>query len=190
LYELKQSGKLNDDEEDLTSEDEEGSAKKKKRRKVNSMKRDILFLERCLRLLKPGGRMAIVLPQGNLNNIGTKGLREWMMQKARILAVVGLGVNTFKPFTGTKTSVVFLQKWGGITGKPLEDYTIFMATSERSGKNNSGDYRILRNKEGHPIDKTGKLLDPLTERNVIDHDLDEIAEAFKTFCDKKGIKLY
>lgn len=77
------------------------------------MKRDILFIERCLRFLKPGGRMAIVLPQGNLNNIGTKALRDWIIQKAKILAVVGLGVNTFKPFTGTKTSVLFLQKWGG-----------------------------------------------------------------------------
>jgi type I restriction enzyme M protein len=188
LYELQQSGKLSDDEE--SSEEEEENVKKKTKKKVNSMKRDILFLERCLRFLKPGGRMAIVLPQGNLNNIGTKALREWIMQKARILAVVGLGVNTFKPFTGTKTSVLFLQKWGGIAGKPLEDYPIFMATSERPGKDNSGDYKILRNKEGHSIDKTGRLLDPLMERNVIDHDLDEIAEAFKNFCDEEGIKLY
>jgi type I restriction enzyme M protein len=190
LYELQQSGKLTDDEEGLESEDEEGAVKKKSKRKVNSMKRDILFLERCLRFLKPGGRMAIVLPQGNLNNIGTKALREWIMQKARILAVVGLGVNTFKPFTGTKTSVLFLQKWGGIAGKPFEDYPIFMATSERSGKNTSGDYVVLTNKEGHLTDRKGRVIDPLKEKPVIDNDLNEISEVFKIFCDKEGIRLY
>jgi len=188
LYELRQSGKLTDDEEEL--EEGEGVAKKETRKKVNSMKRDILFIERCLRFLKPGGRMAIVLPQGNLNNIGTKALREWIMSKARILAVVGLGVNTFKPFTGTKTSVIFLQKWGGITGKTLEDYPIFMATSERSGKNSSGDYVVLTDKEGHLIDKQGKVIDSMKEKPVIDNDLNEVAEAFKNFCDKEGIKLY
>ena len=134
--------------------------------------------------------MAIVLPQGNLNNIGTKALREWIMQKARILAVVGLGVNTFKPFTGTKTSVLFLQKWGGIVGKPNADYPIFMATSERPGKNSSGDYIVLTDKEGHLIDKNKRIIDPLKDKPVVDNDLDEIAEAFKNFCDKEGIKLY
>lgn len=188
LYELRQSGKLTDDEEEL--EEGEGVAKKETRKKVNSMKRDILFIERSLRFLKPGGRMAIVLPQGNLNNIGTKALREWIMSKARILAVVGLGVNTFKPFTGTKTSVIFLQKWGGVTGKTLEDYPIFMATSERSGKNSSGDYVVLTDKEGHLIDKQGKVIDSMKEKPVIDNDLNEVAEAFKNFCDKEGIKLY
>lgn len=188
LYELQQLGKLKDDEEEL--EDEEVINNKLPRKRVNSMKRDILFIERCLRFLKPGGRMAIVLPQGNLNNIGTKALRNWIMQKARILAVVGLGVNTFKPFTGTKTSVLFLQKWGGKAGNPIEDYPIFMATSERSGKNSSGDYIVLTDKEGHLIDKNNNILDPLKDKPVIDNDLDEIAVAFNNFCYKEGIRLY
>jgi len=38
-------------------------------------------------------------------------IREWLFEKSRIIAVVGLHVNTFKPHTGTKTSVLFLQKW-------------------------------------------------------------------------------
>lgn len=186
LYDLRQSGKLADDDEDEEGEDKKPKAK----RNVNSMKRDILFIERCLRFLKPGGRMAIVLPQGNLNNIGTKALREWIMQKGRILAVVGLNVNTFKPFTGTKTSVIFLQKWGGNAGKPVDDYPIFMATSERSGKNNSGNYVNLTDKEGHLIDRRGEILDPLKEKPIVDSDLSEIVEAFQQFRDKEGIKFY
>jgi len=188
LNDLRRSGKHTEDEEEI--ENEEEKPKTKPKRKVNSMRRDILFIERCLQFLKPGGRMAIVLPQGNLNNIGTKALREWIMQKARILAVVGLGVNTFKPFTGTKTSVVFLQKWNGKMGKSITDYPIFMATSERSGKNNSGNYITLSDKEGHLTDKDGRILDPLKEKPIIDHDLNDVAEAFKDFCDKEDIKLY
>jgi type I restriction enzyme M protein len=80
-------------------------------RTVNKIGRHILFLERSLQFIRPGGRMAIVLPQGLLNNTNTEYIRRWIMEEARILAVVGLHVNTFKPHTGTKTSVLFLQKY-------------------------------------------------------------------------------
>ena len=73
--------------------------------------RDVLFIERILKMLKPGGRAAIVLPQGKLNNASLAFIREWILKKARILAVVGLHPNTFKPHTSTKTSVLFLQKY-------------------------------------------------------------------------------
>ncbi|MCY3955947.1 MAG: N-6 DNA methylase [Nitrospira sp.] len=66
--------------------------------------RDILFIERNLDFLKPGGRMAIVLPQGRFNNTSDKHIREFIAERGRILAVVGLHGNTFKPHTGTKTS--------------------------------------------------------------------------------------
>ena len=75
------------------------------------MGRDVLFIERNLDFLKPGGRMAIVLPQGRFNNTTDKYIRDFIAERARILAVVGLHSNTFKPHTGTKTSVLFLQKW-------------------------------------------------------------------------------
>lgn len=140
-----------------------------KNRRVNQLGRDILFIERCLQFLKSGGRMAIVLPQGDLNNTSSQFVREWIVKKARILAVVGLGANTFKPFTGTKTSVLFLQKWHE-DEKPLEDYPIFMAVSERSGKDTSGDY-IYKEIDG---------------KRVVDHDLNEIADEFIKFA--KGQK--
>ncbi len=78
---------------------------------VNKIGRHILFLERSLQFIRPGGRMAIVLPQGILNNTNAEYIRRFIMEEARILAVVGLHVNTFKPHTGTKTSVLFLQKY-------------------------------------------------------------------------------
>ncbi len=78
---------------------------------INKIGRHILFLERSLQFIRPGGRMAIVLPQGLLNNTKAEYIRRFVIHEARILAIVGLHVNTFKPHTGTKTSVLFLQKY-------------------------------------------------------------------------------
>ncbi|MFO0780471.1 MAG: N-6 DNA methylase [Candidatus Gracilibacteria bacterium] len=146
--------------------------------------RDILFIERNLNFLKPGGRLAIVLPQGRFNNTSDKDIREFVANKARILGVVGLHVNTFKPHTGTKTSVLLLQKWNdapkaGPLCPKVEDYPIFFAVSEKSGKDNSGEYVFLKNANGQPkIDKNGHL--------IVNHDLhnhdgelpDGVAEEF------------
>ncbi len=187
LYELAAGGLLRDDEEDDETELSE-EEKVVKRRKVAGMKRDVLFLERCLDLLRPGGRMAIVLPQGNLNNLGTRGLRDYLGKRARLLACVGLHVNSFKPFTGTKTSVVFVQKWGGDAGPPQSNYPVFLATSQKSGKNNSGQYQYVEDEQGNQLDEDGI---PTTESNrpaAIEHDLDEIAEAFIGWGKKQGFK--
>ena len=142
--------------------------------------RDILFIERNLDFLKPGGRMAIVLPQGRFNNTSDKHIRDFIAKRARILAVVGLHVNTFKPHTGTKTSVLFLQKWSDeLRSKVKDDYPIFFAVSEKGGKDNSGDYVYLKNEDAKDkLDRNGHL--------IVDHDLhshngelpDGIAEAF------------
>lgn len=101
--------------------------------------RDILFIERNLNFLKPGGRMAIVLPQGRFNNSSDKYIRDYIAEHCRILAVVGLHGNTFKPHTGTKTSVLFCQKWDDMLCPKQEDYNIFFATQQLEGKNNSGE---------------------------------------------------
>src|SRR5207245_857533 len=96
-----------------------------------------LFIERNLEFLRPGGRMAIVLPQGRLNNISDERIRRFIAEHCRILAVVGLHVNTFKPHTGTKTSVLFLQKWNdnndpqvGPYCPRVADYPVFFAVSQ------------------------------------------------------------
>ena len=83
--------------------------------------------------------MAIVLPQGRFNNSSDKAIREYIAERCRILAVVGLHGNTFKPHTGTKTSVLFVQKWDDILCPKVDDYNIFFATQQKEGKNNSGD---------------------------------------------------
>jgi len=109
-------------------------------------------------------------------------IREFVFDKARTLAVVGLNVNTFKPHTGTKTSVLFLQKW--VKGEEsLHDYPIFMTVSQKSGKNNSGDYVYKKDAMGQPMhDKKG--------RRVLDSDLDEIADQFKQFAQEQNLSFW
>lgn len=112
----------------------------------NKVGRDILFIERNLNMLKSGGRMAIVLPQGRFNNSSDKRIRNFINERARILAVIGLHGNVFKPHTGTKTSVLLLQKWDDKLCPKVEDYNIFFATMSKPGKDNSGDkiyYSVL-----------------------------------------------
>jgi len=137
--------------------------------------------------LRPGGRMAIVLPQGVFNNTNMEWLREWLFEKARILAVVGLEGNTFKlpapaKGTGTKTSVLFLQKWDK-DQKPLKDYPIFMAVSKKSGKDNSGVY-VFVNEQGKRIKAELGIFDTV-EKIKLDDDLNEIVEEFIKFAKKE-----
>ena len=153
--------------------------------------RDILFIERNLDFLKPGGRMAIVLPQGRFNNTTDKHIREFIAEQARILAVVGLHGNTFKPHTGTKTSVLFLQKWDEELCPKVEDYPIFFAVSEKGGKDNSGDYVHIKDENGQDkLDRNGHL--------IVDHDLhnhdgelpDGIAEAFSDWAKSEKLSFW
>ena len=137
----------------------------------NKVGRDVLFIQRNLEFLKPGGRMAIVLPQGRLNNTTDKPIRDFIADHARILAVVGLHGNTFKPHTGTKTSILFLQKWNDALDAPpslrcprADDYPIFFATSQQGGKDNSGEYVSL-------ADGKGRRLYDLHTHPIVDHDL-------------------
>jgi len=96
----------------------------------------ILFLERCLQLLKPGGRLGIVLPDGILGNITDGYIRKFILDKAKILAVIDIPPETFQPSTNTKTSVLFLEKKQD--NDKIDDYPIFMAVAENCGHDRRG----------------------------------------------------
>jgi type I restriction enzyme M protein len=158
--------------------------------------RDLLFIERNLDFLKPGGRMAVVLPQGRFNNSSDQRVREFIAERCRILAVVGLHPNTFKPHTGTKTSVLFVQKWNddpaaGPLCPRVDDYNIFFATQRLESKDTSGEKIIALDKEGH-------LLRDSHGHWIVQHDLfnhegltqDGIAEAFAEFASKEQLSFF
>lgn len=151
----------------------------------NKVERHLLFIERNLDFVKAGGRLAVVLPQGIFNNTSQEYVRKHIMQKARVLAVVGLHGNSFKPHTGTKTSIIFLQKWteeeldkGG--SPKVVDYPIFFATQKQSFKNNSGDYIFEKDTEGIIVKDTDGNPKYLS-------DLDEIAKAFVAWGKEQGL---
>lgn len=146
----------------------------------NKVGRDILFIERNLNMLKSGGRMAIVLPQGRFNNSSDKRIRNFINERARILAVIGLHGNVFKPHTGTKTSVLLLQKWDDKLCPKVEDYNIFFATMSKPGKDNSGDkiyYSVLDYNEHLVVEHD--LFNPHLEGDEPIKQKDESEEDFK-----------
>lgn len=97
----------------------------------------ILFIERCLQLLKEGGRMAIVLPDGIFGNNQLGYIRKYIMERARIVAVIDIPVETFMPNTGTKTSILIAKKTKDIP----EDYPVFMCIAETCGHDRRGNIR-------------------------------------------------
>jgi Type I restriction-modification system methyltransferase subunit len=158
----------------------------------NKVGRDILFIERNLNFLKPGGRMAIVLPQGRFNNSSDKYIRDYIAEHCRILAVIGLHGNTFKPHTGTKTSVLFVQKWDEKLCPKKNNYPIFFATMRKSGKDTSGEKIFVIDKETmEPIlDNHGHLI---VEHDLFNHDgltQDGIAEAFQEFAKREKLSFF
>ena len=111
------------------------------RYELNSKAPEVLFIEACYYFLKPGGKMAIVLPDGILGNPNTESVRLWILQRFKLLASVDLPVETFLPQVGVQASLLFLQKK---TDEEMlipiedEDYNVFMAIVENVGKDRRG----------------------------------------------------
>jgi len=135
---------------------------------------EILFIERCIQLLKEGGRMAIVLPNGNFENPSLEYLRYYIKLKAKILAIVNLPQETFIPFgTGVKTSLLFLEKDSPNKNK---QYLVFFGRVTKLG--------YQGNKNGTPLyqkDKYGQILKDSTGQPLLDEDFNAIVEAYKEF---------
>jgi type I restriction enzyme M protein len=106
------------------------------KRPKNSQDSEVLFIEHYLRVLKPGGKLLIVLPDGVLSNATAKPVRDYMREHAIIKAVISLPSETFAS-TGTSipTNVVYLQKKrpGDVQGD------IFMARADYVGRRANGD---------------------------------------------------
>jgi type I restriction enzyme M protein len=136
------------------------SVRNGKSKRATKVAKDKLFVERSLRMLTPGGRMAIVLPRGTLKNYSDEDVRRYILMRARIAAVVSLTGTMFKPYTNTKTCVLFLQKRTeelDNIDEALNDPPIVFAVSERPGKDKSGN--LIHRADGQ-----------------VDSDLDEIAD--------------
>lgn len=151
---------------------------------------DILFLERCLDFLKNYGRMAIVIPDGILTNSTLEYVRTYIMENARILGVISLPQETFIPHgTGSKTSVLFLQKVPKHVLMQLKnnDYPIFMAICEKIGYDVRGRTIFKRNDLGQLIDEQENVVSNEDEA-AIDTDIFEIITTFSDFKIRNNIQ--
>ena len=115
-----------------------------------------LFIERCLQFLKPGGRLAIVLPDSILGNPGLGYIRHWLIERTRIIASIDLHADAFQPGNGTQTSVLILQKKSEkeimvekLSG--VKPYNIFMAMVEKVGHDKRGNTLFKRDEQGNEI---------------------------------------
>jgi len=160
---------------------------------------EVLFIEACYNFLKDGGRMAIVLPDGILGNPNTLHVREWILDKFKILASVDLAVEAFLPQVGVQASLLFLQKKTELERQlaqdGTDDYDVFMAIAEKLGKDRRGNPIFLRDEDGAELlfdvetkylvkKKDGHDLQVKTRKEKVkklDDDLPKITEAYHKF---------
>jgi len=162
-----------------------------------------LFIERCIQFLKPGGKLAIVLPDSILNNPGLAYIRYWILRKTRVTASIDLSRDAFQPYVGTKTSVLFLEKKPKEeilieerSGK-LEAYEVYMAIAEKVGHDRRGNTIFRRTPEGEKLiaEKETEIVGILGKEQykekrrvlepIVDDDLPSITASFKGWLHKK-----
>jgi type I restriction enzyme M protein len=113
--------------------DAKGKAKPRRMQKT-----DILYIERVWQFLKPEGRAAIVLPDGTLTNSSLQYVRDYLLQRFQLLAVVSLPQSAFAHYgAGVKSSLIFLRKRRK-DETPRDDEAIFMAAPEKIGYDATG----------------------------------------------------
>ena len=122
----------------------------------------VLFIERCIQLLREGGRLGIVLPEGVFGNPSDRYIWEYITSVCAVTGVVSLPQETFQPSTHTKTSVLFLEK----TPQSQKNGSLFMAIASSIG----------HNKNGKPIYRS----DAETEEVVLDDDIPTITDNFSS----------
>ena len=161
---------------------------------------EILFIERCLDWLKPGGRMGIVLPDGILGNPAAEYIRWWILRHAWVLASVDLPVETFivEANVNILTSLLFLKKKPddvitreAISGSP--DYPVFMAVAEKVGFDRRGNTLNKRSPEGEELTQDVEEVETITvngrkvvrtlrrKEKIVNNDLPIIAQRYRAF---------
>lgn len=159
---------------------------------------EILFIERCVQLLKPGtGKMAMVIPNGILNNPSLEYVRSWLLTNAQLIAVVDMQRDLFQPKNDTQTSMVLIRRFSKEEKALAEsgniDYPVFMAVAEKIGHDKRGATIYKRDAEGNEIlsdvNNQEEAIDPVTGKTVVysagtkdrvvDDEMPDVVKAFK-----------
>ena len=113
-----------------------------------SRRRGVLFIERCLDLLKPGGVVAIIIDDSVLNGPSNTDTRRLILQQSIPLAIVSLPNTAFMPYASVKASILFLKKKLAGSRMPTQANLTFFAHAEVVGRKPNGDL-LLR--PGHTV---------------------------------------
>jgi type I restriction enzyme M protein len=116
----------------------------KQDRLIKKQPPQILFIERCIQLLKDGGKLGIILPEGLFGNPSNRYIWEYLRGMGKILGIVSLDQNAFQPYTCNKTSILFFQKIKQIPS----NYQIDFAIVENVGHDKDGKVQYKLNKDG------------------------------------------
>lgn len=134
------------------------------------LERDVLFLERCIRLLRVGGKLAIILPDNKVSSRLFGDLRQWLGKQTQVKAVVSLHRYTFLPYTSQKAAVIFAVKQA--PSLSVYDSKVAFFRSDKAGKTSNGSL-VYKSAVDHNRPAYQSL----------DHDLQEIATGIKeTLC--------
>ena len=136
---------------------------------------EILFIERCIKFLKPGtGRVAMVLPDGILGSPGLGYVRQWILKHTQVLASVDLHPDTFQPNVSVQTSVLVLQRKTEQlvaleeAAGHMNDYNIFMAVANHVGHDKRGNTTYVRDKKGNEVvEETEKKFKEYEEGQIV-----------------------
>lgn len=122
----------------------------------------ILFIERCVQLLKDSGKLGIVLPEGLFGNPTNRYIWEYLRNTGKILGVISLDQNAFQPYTCNKTSILFFQKLINVS----ENYLIDFAIVNNVGHDKDGKVQYKLNKDGSI--KYNQQNEPIVNNDLID----------------------
>ena len=109
----------------------------------------VLFVERCLKMLKSGGKLAIVLPETYFHAPKVRYVLDYMLRGNNVLAVVDLPHNTFRPYCNAKTVLMVLEK-----DRPQQE-RITMAVCEEIGHDHTG--QVLYRFDENSDESTGEV---------------------------------
>ena len=148
----------------------------------SSLPAEQIFVEGALRYVKPGGRLAIVLPDSILNNPSLEFIRRWLDRRTRIVATVDLPKETFATSGGVPNpSVLIVQKLSipeiALLEAGNDHYPVFMAIPRTCGKDKRGNPVYQRSADGFDI------LDGISAGPVINDDIALVAGAFKRWVE-------
>lgn len=115
----------------------------------------VLFIERCIQLLKPGGRLAIVLPEGIFGNRRSGYILDFLRAHGQIVAIVDCTRRLFQPHTDTKTNVLVFRKYVEEEKQGTSNGSVFFAVAKTCGHDKRG-YPTIK-PDGNPDDEISSI---------------------------------